>query len=820
MAAAGILAGSATGAGDTHASSLRIIAENGAAAVEADYTTSHLFLDEAAHQSAPITVLFDPQVATGQTIASAEVFTNLNRRDKANADPDARGVPEGIVPPPGNGIGVGDDRHYYKAYGMEAAPGGGFRLTLTVTQCGAFRLTARYRLASDPAGVYRWYGDERNAQDLSKRDHVIVSSPARVRDLQIYEVNPLTITATGSVPTQRGTFAQLGLAAPPAGGPRFSLAYLRQLGINALWLQPIHPRGIAGRQIDPSTGAPFALGSPYAVKSFFTVLPQLGSGSPSVDTEAGRAQALTEFKQFMEVASANNLAIFLDVPFNHTAQDIEFSKPGQDYWGNASSSDRTEIRSVEARVFSRTNVYDMRATGANNIAVAPDRVDFGKFSDVFDIYFGRYAALVSNAAQANNYENEGDWFDYSIGSENSAGPGNGHFDRITQNVWKFFGDYVQFWLSQTGYPENPGGQPINSSAGIAGLRADFAQGLPPQAWEYIINRTRSRKWDFLFMAESLDGGPVTYRSARHFDLLNDNLIYDLHHAINADDFVQIYDRRRNSYGNAPILLNTTSQDEDNYRDPFQAMLRFAINSTIDGVPMIFPGQELGLSGTIVPPRDSDPSIGTPFGYERYDVDPVARKPIPQFKTYNSMMPLWQRLNQNNGEAIHLLALYSAIGQARSKSPALRSTHRAFLRPKQGAGNSHIFAVGKVETPNADPRTSDVVFAFVNVSLSSDVATQASEQFDVNITGQDGRNLFGISRDRVYNVKNIGAYSLSDAMRPERCLWGAGRSGEDILNSGIFVRLNKLPAADEDWDHFPYEPQYLKLVDAASNACLP
>jgi glycosidase len=820
MVTVSILAGSTIAAGDTCASSLRIIPENGVPAVEADYTTSHLFLDEAAHQTAPITVLFDPQLGSSQAIANAEVFTNLNRRDKANADPDGRGVPEGIVPPPGNLIPVGDDRHYYKAYEMEAVPGGGFRLTLTVSQCGAFRLTARYRLASDPAGVYRWYGDERNAQGIPKRDHVIVSSPARLRDLRMYEVNPLTITATGSAPTQRGTLAQLDRATPVAGGPRFSLAYLRQLGINALWLQPIHPRGVAGRQIDPSTGAPFTLGSPYAVKNFFTVLPQLGSGSPSGDTEAGRAQALADFKRFMDVASANSLAIFLDVPFNHTAQDVELSKAGQDYWGNSSSSDRTEIRSIEARFFSRANAYDLRATGTNDIAVAPDRVDFGKFSDVFDIYFGRYAALVPNAAQANNYDSEGDWFDYSIGSENIAGPGNGHFDRITQNVWKFFGDYVQFWLTQSGYPENPGGQAINSSAGIAGLRADFAQGLPPQAWEYIINRTRSRKWDFIFMAESLDGGPVTYRSARHFDLLNDNLIYDLHHAVTADDFVQIYERRRNSYGTAPILLNTTSQDEDNYQDPFQAVLRFAVNSTMDGVPMIFPGQELGLSGTIVPPRDSDPSAGAPFGYERYDVDPVARKPIPQFKTYNSMMPLWQRLNQNNSQAIHLLALYSAIGQARSKSPALRSPNRAFLRPKQGVSNNRIFAVGKVETPNADPGTSDVVFAFVNLSLSSDVATQPTEQFNVNMADQDGKNLFGIRRDRVYNVKNIGAYRVSDAIRPERCLWGAGRSGEDILNSGIFVRLNKLPVADQDWDHAPYEPQYLKLVDAAANACQP
>ena len=62
------------------------------------------------------------------------------------------------------------------------------------------------------------------------------------------------------------------------GGPRFSFAYLKQLGVNALWLQPIHPRGIDGRQIDPATNQPFELGSPYAVKNYFAVMPLMASG--------------------------------------------------------------------------------------------------------------------------------------------------------------------------------------------------------------------------------------------------------------------------------------------------------------------------------------------------------------------------------------------------------------------------------------------------------------------------------------------------------------------------------------------------------------
>jgi hypothetical protein len=61
-------------------------------------------------------------------------------------------------------------------------------------------------------------------------------------------------------------------------------------------------------------------------------------------------------------------------------------------------------------------------------------------------------ALWVNASSTGAHQNEGDWFDTSIGNENSSGGGNGHFDTITQNVWKYFADYALYWLDKTGYP--------------------------------------------------------------------------------------------------------------------------------------------------------------------------------------------------------------------------------------------------------------------------------------------------------------------------------------------------------------------------------
>lgn len=781
--------------------------------VEGNYTTTHLYVDEVAGDSIPVTIFFDPQ-AFG--IETCEVFTNLNRRDRAQLDANGDGIEDGIKPVNGNTIVAGNDSNYYKAYTMNPV-GGGYQITLNASKTGAYRLTGRYRFTGEPAGTWHYYNDDVVAGQ-NKRDHCLVVSPKKARDIILYEVNPLTITAEGTLPSQRGGFSDLANGLGAGHAPRFNLNYVKSLGANTLWFQPIHPNGIDGRQIDPDTSQPFEVGSPYAVKNFFEVMPLMAKGftpggtPASNDTPAGRAQAMAEFQGFAAAADAAGVDMMLDAPFNHTSYDSELAASGQAYFGNSGTNANTEIRNTEARFYARANAYDMRASGAGNIALAPDRNDFGKFADTFEVYYGRYAALVSGSTAG--YQNEGDWFDYSVGSEGSAGDGNGHFDTITQNAWRFFADYTLFWLTRTGYPANVAGASLDSSVGIDSLRADFGQGLPPQCWEYIINKTRTRKWNFTFMAESLDGGAVTYRSARHFDILNENIVFPLHAAQNTTDFRNIYEARRGAYGQALVLLNTSSHDEDHYQDPWQALVRYAANSSVDGVPLVFPGQELGLSGAVVPPGDTQTGI-TPFGYDRYEVN--FGKPIPHFKKFNSLMPLWLKTTPGdpsyNYGLSQLSKVYEGIGQARRSSKALRSSNRYFLNLNDNTPHGQIFSVAKFENRNGAPNNSDVVLAFVNLDRNATPGTSGSNKFNVDIDADtDGVNDFGIKAGRQYNVKNIAAYLGTDPTRRDTFLIPGGISGSDLLSQGLYVSMNRVPLADGGWSSAPYEAQYLKLYD--------
>lgn len=804
--------------------------------LNADYTTTKLYVDEIAGDSIPVSVTFAPNTSN---ITAVELYSNLNQRDLASADADGDGIPDGIKPPSGDTASVTNTNTYYRAYTMADAGGGNYTATINATKTGAYRLTARFKTSSNANWTY--YTTD------GRRDHAITVAPIQARDIRMYELNIFNIEASGKDFASRSTIEDLtdesnAVHTDTNRVNKFNLGYLQDLGVNWIWFQPYHPYGWEGRHEsaanirarDPAQSSantmvwngstyvenvnyPFELGSPYAKKNFWEVEPRMSaafSGNPGnitdVTSAPNRATAMAAFQNFMAKADEAGINLMPDAAFNHSAWDVELGQAGLDYImpaaGASGWSASDLIHDREVRVFSRKNDYAQRATYYNNffdnnIAPGPDRGDFGKWLDVVDIFFGRYASLVSqNPSDNNNRLNESDTFDYSTST--------GNFDGITRGVWQYFARYAPYWLEKG----RPAGQSRNSTPadgdsaaryafdarGIDGLRCDFGQGLPPQAWEYIINVARSYKWSFVFMSESLDGGAITYRSNRHFDILNENIVFPGKAATSTSNYRDIFESRRGAYGQGLVLLNTVSHDEDNYVDPWQAFIRYAVFGTVDGAPMVFPGQELGISNL--------------YGYDLYEIN--FGKPVPHFKTYNSMMIAWG----NDDYALNQLQpAYSAINAARSFSKALRSNNRFFLNRTSGGAHESIFSVAKFETRNASPTSSDVVFGFVN--LNRDAAQNGT--FNVaQDADSNGVNDYGIKSGRQYNVKNIAAHLGQTPNRRDAFLWGAGLTGEQILSDGIYVGLNAVPGSSSGaWVAAPYEAKYLKLYDTTAPAAV-
>jgi hypothetical protein len=382
-------------------------------------------------------------------------------------------------------------------------------------------------------------------------------------------------------------------------------------------------------------------------------------------------------------------------------------------------------------------------------------------------------------------------------------------------------------LEQSGHPR---GTPKNQShKGIDGLRCDFAQGLPSQFWEYCINKTRSVKWDFIFMAESLDGfrevagskrHGVGYRSARHFDVLNENIVFywrDTFFGYPANggegeiknpktfDTFKAYDDRRNAFDNVTLLNNLVSHDEVfPHNDVWALAYGYAQVGALDGIPMLLYGQEAGAQNSRTAYAVTEPNfspINPLNNFAKYEQN--FGKNIPNFKVYNHMSSIW---NNRTADEWRLQTFYGRVNKARLAAPALQSQNVYFLNKKQVGGgyDENIFAVGKVLNPGQSAGTpgQSVVFAFVNNNYR--VNTNVAASFDVNAAGPGGSgNYFGIQATRTYNLRDL----LADTDTP---VWDTNKTGAEILASGIFVGLPNTTASTGS-----YQAQYLQLLDMSA-----
>jgi hypothetical protein len=764
-----------------------------AGSLSADYTTSKLFIDEQAAESVPVTIEF----STGSLNAvEAEVWTNLNNRERADDDANGDLIDDGIISPPapeekpvGYVSGAYPANGYFQAVPMTGS-NGSYTLTMNATKAGAYRLTARFRTAGN--STWQWYSSN------GRRDHCITVTPKIARDMQVYEINVLNVDSTDATFAGRSTLESL------TDNTRWNLDWLRDMGLNTLWFQPVHPVASEGRE--PSGGwdtatAPYDPGSPYAVKNFFEINELMTVNYNGSNTMAqNRTAAMSAFQSFVTTADSKGVHVMLDAPFNHTGYDCEIDEEGIALMSAAGVSTTgwapgDKIKDREARFYSRndgSNAYSGPASSTSNIAAAPDRNDFGKWRDVYDVYFGRYATLVTGYPDAQSSRDTVAIETDGINTGDLDGAA-GTADAVTRAVWKYFARYVPYWLEKTGLPANSS-LALQTAKGIDGLRADFGQGMPPQFWEYTINVARSHKWNFVFMTESLDGGAVTYRSNRHFDILNENIVFPWQAASNTTAHRDIFEGRRSSYGQGLVLLNNTSHDEAGYADPWEAFIRYAVGSSVDGAPMVMYGQEIGTSSSA-----SFTHYETNFG-----------KNIPHFKRYNSMQPQWTSWASNGLGVANLRPAYSGVGKAREFSPALRSSNRWFLNPRgTSTADANIFAVAKYETSGASPATSDVVLAFTNLSRN----TARANTFGITDTLA---NNMGLKSNRRYNAKNIAAYLGPNSEYPGRrdsLLWGAnGFTREDLLNNGLYVALSAVPATDAAWSSAPFEAQFLKVYD--------
>ena len=124
-----------------------------------------------------------------------------------------------------------------------------------------------------------------NSANLSRyapQPYVKLQHPEWAKDAVIYQINTRQFTPEG---TFKAAQQQL---------PR-----LQDLGVDILWIMPIHPIGQKNRK--------GPLGSPYSIRDYYGVNPEFGTKE--------------DFRTFVEAAHAQGFHVILDWVANHSAWD-------------------------------------------------------------------------------------------------------------------------------------------------------------------------------------------------------------------------------------------------------------------------------------------------------------------------------------------------------------------------------------------------------------------------------------------------------------------------------------------------------------------
>jgi hypothetical protein len=709
-----------------------------------NYGTVKFLLDEdaaLAHETFRVEVQIAAPEHSPQEF-EVEVFTNLNRRDfvklyeplEAACDPSSS---------------------YWMNYPMEYTrrhyDNLVYAVELPVTHCGAYRLTARYKRKGQD--TWWWCNQYTPSPGAAyHRDCALVVSPAKTSRLSIYEANALTVEAMrGGDYQNRSTLDDFLPEADFDDFNPFNLHYVREtIGFNTLWLMPVFP--ITRWRWDTRSHAwakNDSPGSPYATRDYFEINPWLADddkdGLPLQNEKDRCDRAIKLFQDVVASGQKNDLEIFLDLAFNHAGRDVCYGQGGVDLnictpeeQGNWIRESRPGWCTRGSEFHHGYTIPRYREPAENNFSCAvfapADRLMEHQWYDAnVDWFFGDYSCLGPKIGHAQHFgvydpkghaEDERDLF-YTNLEEKTE----------TAELWRYFAWLLPYWLEKT---DNR----------LAGIRADFAQGLPNRLWEYIVNSTRKKRWDFIFLAEVLDPPAIQYRINKVFDVLT-----TLWHSCFRDDDVSmnelfgILEGEAQLFGpNAVVMHNGTSHDEHGNPNMWAMVARYAVAAASYGVPMVYMGQPLGLADKL------DFQTQWTNMYDAWTRDCPDREPVAQ--------------------------MYRRINNAREQRSCFHTPLRYFLPLQSGGFHGRIFSVARWK---ALEDSDAVVLVFVNLNVRGTESGWFAIPRSIRLHGQ-------------YQVFNLVADN------PSAGLWDRPRTAEDIYQQGVFVKF-----------YYPNETQFLELV---------
>lgn len=310
-------------------------------------------------------------------------------------------------------------------------------------------------------------------------------------------------------------------------------------------------------------------GSPYAIKDYYDVDPDLADDVPN---------RMKEFEELVERTHQNDLKVIIDFVPNHVARQYH----------SDSQPDGTTALGANDDTQQAFSPY-------NNFYYIPHTSFHGKFDlkgHEKEAYF-EYPAKATGNNRFDAYPNISDWYEtvklnYGIDFQN----GETRYFSPTPDTWIKMLEILLFWASKN----------------IDGFRCDMAEMVPVEFWEWAIPQVKEKYPEILFIAEVYNPGEYhNYLSRGKFDYLYDKVgLYDtLRNVTSGYDTAKAITRSWQSLGGIEKRMLNFLENHDEQRiasdffagNPWKAIPAMIVSACMNTNPvLIYFGQEFGEPG--------------------------------------------------------------------------------------------------------------------------------------------------------------------------------------------------------------------------------
>lgn len=323
-------------------------------------------------------------------------------------------------------------------------------------------------------------------------------------------------------------------------------------------IRPDHPAIVKGKA-----------GSPYAIKDYYDVDPDLAKDVP---------ERMKEFEQLVQRTHRSDLKVIIDFVPNHVARQYH-SDAQPDGTSQLGANDDTNY------AFSPYN----------NFYYIPQAELHGQFDmkGAAAEPYKEYPAKATGNNRFDAYPNINDWYEtvklnYGVDYQNG---GTRHFDPVP-DTWTKMLDIMMFWAGKD----------------IDGFRCDMAEMVPVEFWEWAIPQVKAQYPAILFIAEVYNPREYSnYLLRGKFDYLYDKVgLYDtLRDVVCGGESATAITRSWQSLGGMEKRMLNFLENHDEQRiasdffasNPCKAIPALIVSACMNTNPMmIYFGQEFGELG--------------------------------------------------------------------------------------------------------------------------------------------------------------------------------------------------------------------------------